>query len=296
MVDNIRRIVAGRENQDAYAEAFLKYGVVAVGWDVGDISKKNGDQIEKMAEAEGYDNPQEAKSVLLRFRDDIAIGDPVIAYKSPNTIVAVGRIVSDYYYDDKDNLGSSKGLHYPYKRKVEWREKPRMFDRMFLPEDFRTGVSIPGAFKTLKYDFSIIEKELDKVPEEAEKEKVLEVESEEQMRLYFKNNIKQLEPDLIALDERDTSVGQVDILAKAGDFWVVIELKRNASDSAVGQLLGYMGAIKEAKNTDKVRGIIIAENITNRVKKAIDFLNTFDLNILLYTCELRFVAKKVIAD
>lgn len=280
--------MAGHENQDAYAEAFLKHGVVAIGWDVGDISKMNGDQIEKKAKAEDYGNPQEAKSVLLRFRDKISIGDPVIAYKSPNTIVAVGRIVSDYYYDDKDNLGSSKGLCYPHKRKVEWREKPRMFDRMFLPEDFRTVVSIPGTFKTLGYDFSIIEKELNKVPDEAEKEKVLEVESEEQMRLYFKNNIKQLEPDLVTLDERDTSVGQVDILAKARDFWVVIEIKRNASDSTVGQLLGYINAVKEEKNTDKVRGIIIAESITDRVKKAI-----VGLNITMYTCELRFVAKKV---
>ena len=80
MVDNIRRIVAGRENQDAYAEAFLKYGVVAVGWDVGDISKMNGDQIEKMAEAEGYDNPQEAKSVLLRrcFQSTMSTINPAI--------------------------------------------------------------------------------------------------------------------------------------------------------------------------------------------------------------------------
>jgi len=295
MGDNIHRIVAGDKNQDAYTEEFLKVGVVAVGWDeVGNISYLSEEQLAKACEK--YDNPKEAKSVLLRFRDKIKIGDPVIAYKSPNTIIAVGRITSEYFFDDKDNLGSSKALGYPHKRWVTWREKPRVFDRNFLPDDFSSLVSIPGALKTLEYDFSVIEKELDKVPEEAEKEKVLDVESEEQMRLYFKNNIKQLEPDLVALDERDTSVGQVDILAKAGDFFVIIELKRNAADSAIGQLLGYMGAIKEDKTTDKVRGIIIAESITNRIKKAIEFLNTFDLNISLYTCKLKFVAKKVIVD
>lgn len=289
MTDKIHRIVTGHENQDAYAEAFLKHGVVAIGWNVGDISNMKGDEIEKRVREKGYSNPQEGKNVLLRFRDTIAIGDAVIAYKSPNTIVAMGRIVGDYYYDDKDNLGSSKGLNYPHKRKVEWRDKPRMFNRMYLPEDFRTLVSIPGTFKTLEYDFSIIEKEIDKTPEEEEKEKTLEVESEERMRLYFKNNIKELEPDLISVDERDTSIGQVDILAKANDFWVVIEVKRNASDSVVGQLLGYINAIKEEKNTDKVRGIIVAETITDRVKKAIA-----GLNITVYVCELRFVAKKVI--
>lgn len=288
MADNIHRIIAGHENQDAYAEAFLKHGVVAIGWYMGDISKMDGPEIEKEAKARGYSNPQEGKNVLLRFRDKVAIGDPVIAYKSPNTIVAVGRIVSDYYYDNKDNLGSPKGLQYAHRRKVEWREKPRMFDRNFLPEDFRNVVSIPGTFKTLEYDFSVIEQELDKIPDEAEKEKVIEVESEEQMRLYFKSNISELEPGLVALEERDTSVGQVDIMAKAGDLWVVIETKQNASDSAVGQLLGYVNAVKEDKNTDKVRGIILAGTITDRVKKAVK-----GLNIALYTCKLKFEAKKV---
>lgn len=291
MGDSIHRIVAGHENQEAYAEAFLKHEVVAIGWDVGDITTMDGDEIEKMAKAKGYKNPQQAKNVLLRFRDNIARGDPVIAYKTENIVVAVGRIIGDYYYDNKDNLGSPKGLDFPHKRKVEWREKPRMFNRAYLPEDFRDHVCIRGTFITLSYDFSIIEKELNEVPEEATIRKGLEVESEEQIRLYFKNNIEQLEPDLVALGERDTSVGQVDILAKAGDFWVVIEVKRYASDSVVGQLLGYINAIKEEENTDKVRGIIIAESISDRVKKAI-----VGLNITMYTCELKFVAKKVMVD
>lgn len=294
MVDNIHRIVAGHEKQELYADEFLKTEVVAVGWGkVGDISDLTAEQLQAECEKYDYENPTEAKNVLLRFRDKIKVGDPVIAYKSPNTVIAIGRIVGDkYFYNDKDYLGSLKELAYPHKWKVNWKEKPRMFDRNFLPDDFSSLVSIPGTFKTLKYDFSTIEEELDKVPEETKKQKVLEVESEEQMRLYFKNNVKQIEPDLTIIDERDTSVGQADILAKENDVWVVIELKRNASDSSVGQLLGYMSAIKEDKNTDRIRGIIIAESISDRVKKAIDLLNTLNLKISLYTCELKFVTKK----
>ena len=168
MLENIHRIVAGHERQDAYAEAFLRYGVVAVGWHMDDISNMTGEEIEKQASMRKYRNPKVAKDTLLRFRDKINIGDPVIAYKSPNTIVAVGRITSDYFYDNKDDLGSSDGLHFCHKRKVNWREKPRMFDRIFLPEDFRNVVSIPGTFKTLQYDFSKIEKTLDNVPETTE--------------------------------------------------------------------------------------------------------------------------------
>jgi len=125
MLENIHRIVAGHERQDAYAEAFLRYGVVAVGWHMDDISNMTGEEIEKQASMRKYGNPKEAKHVLLRFRDKINIGDPVIAYKSLNTIVAVGRITSDYFYDNKDDLGSLQGLWYCHKRKVNWREKPR---------------------------------------------------------------------------------------------------------------------------------------------------------------------------
>lgn len=165
MLENIHRIVTGHEKQDLYAEAFLKYNVVAVGWYMDDISNMRSEEIEKQAEIRGYDNPKEGRHVLLRFRDKIEIGDPVIAYRSPNTIVAVGKIVSDYFYDNKCDLGSAEGLCYPHMRKVNWREKPRMFDRIFLPEDFRNIVSIPGTFKTLQYDFSKIERALDNVPE-----------------------------------------------------------------------------------------------------------------------------------
>lgn len=164
MLENIHRIVAGHERQDAYAEAFLNDHVVAVGWYMDDISNMSGEEIEGQAEAQGYDNPKEARNVLLRFRDKIEIGDPVIAYRSPNTIVAVGRIASKYYYDNKSNLGSQDGLHYPHMRKVDWREKPRYFDRSLLPEDFRNIVCIAGTFKTLKYDFTAIEKVLGNAP------------------------------------------------------------------------------------------------------------------------------------
>ncbi len=127
MTGRIHRIVAGHQNQDAYAKAFLKYGVVAIGWDIGDISKMDDDEIEDAIKKGNFDQKLSyIKKVLLDFKDKTRIdkGDYVIAYKSPNTVVAVGKIDGDYYYNDEDNLGSPTGLNYPNKRRVKWMEKP----------------------------------------------------------------------------------------------------------------------------------------------------------------------------
>lgn len=57
--------------------------------------------------------------------------------------------------------------------------------------------------------------------------------------------------------------GFIDLLAKAyfGDKWLIVELKRNnASDDTVGQLLRYMGWVKEnlADEAHEVHGLILA--------------------------------------
>ncbi len=48
--------------------------------------------------------------------------------------------------------------------------------------------------------------------------------------------------------------------------FVVIELKAGkAKDSAIGQLLGYIGCLNQEKNTDGTRGILIASDFDQRV-------------------------------
>ncbi len=67
-------------------------------------------------------------------------------------------------------------------------------------------------------------------------------------------------------------VGIIDCLAidKNKDL-VVIELKRNSTDQTLGQILRYMGWVNEnlCKNSQKVKGIIIAESKDNRLDYAL---------------------------
>ncbi|RSN76296.1 DUF91 domain-containing protein [Candidatus Methanodesulfokora washburnensis] len=78
-----------------------------------------------------------------------------------------------------------------------------------------------------------------------------------------------------------TSVGRIDFLTKdkkTGDF-VVIELKcGKATDSALAQVLRYMGWVKENLAEEKnVRGLILAEGIDDRLKYAIKFVSNVEV-------------------
>ena len=85
-------------------------------------------------------------------------------------------------------------------------------------------------------------------------------------------NLKRLFPKLKYFDEEEQipkngqydtqTVGIMDMLCidDKGDF-VIIEIKRQASDKTIGQILRYMGWTKEelCKDGQKVKGIIVAE-------------------------------------
>lgn len=66
-------------------------------------------------------------------------------------------------------------------------------------------------------------------------------------------------------------IGPIDILAKdkkSGEF-VVIELKKNqSSDDTVGQILRYMGWVKEKLSNTNVRGIVVAGKYDERLDYA----------------------------
>ncbi len=73
-------------------------------------------------------------------------------------------------------------------------------------------------------------------------------------------NLDEIEPGLNLLERQlSTPAGRLDLLCmdRAGQY-VVVELKRaQGTDQVVGQILRYMGWVKDHYRTDKFRGIII---------------------------------------
>lgn len=97
---------------------------ICIGWsvlgDLSDIESREqlsdvyGEKIEKNSRGKGQDVGQ-----VWRFLHDMSIGDYVIF--AENSVFHIGRIESDYYYDDSENPNQS--ADYTNNRKVKWLKK-----------------------------------------------------------------------------------------------------------------------------------------------------------------------------
>jgi hypothetical protein len=136
-------------------------------------------------------------------------------------------------------------------------------------------------------------------PEEREQEFAYE----KDLQQFLAKNLGLIEPGLqLYEDEEDPNITglefpvedrRIDILAtdKSGDY-VVVELKvSKGHERVVGQLLRYMGWIKQnlANTNQKVRGVIIAREISEDLKLATSVVH--DVRLLEY--ELRVTLHEV---
>jgi len=282
------RIVTHHENPEKAAQLFAEQGLVAVGFDIGNPEGKNRDQLKELFINEWGSSEQEAASAaagLLRFRDEIEIGDIVLAYQPVNMIALVGTVEGGWEYNTKNVIGDPDGeIAYPNQRKVRWWDKPRAFHRRYLPQDLSEKVKLPGTIHIFEYDLAKLKESLEKIPSDEVEEKAVEAVDEDEIKEYLETHPTQLEEGLVIVKrEHKLSVGTVDFFAKDGHGMdTLIEVKIKADDSVVGQLLGYMQAHREAQAKD-VRGIVVAERFTERCKKAVK-----GLNVTLYECRKTF--------
>ncbi|MEM6257440.1 MAG: endonuclease NucS domain-containing protein [Planctomycetota bacterium] len=212
----------------------------------------------------------------------------------------VGRIKSDYYYAKDEIL--------PHRRDVEWLDKPVRREDMSQALKYSTG-SIGTVSNITKYA-----EEIDKliggskpaavVSEEGEiiedpsvfaMEKHLEdflVRNWKQTELGKKYNIFEEDGEIVG-QQYPTDTGPIDILAvsKNKKTLLVVELKRGrASDAVVGQVLRYMGYVKEelAEKGQTVKGMVIALEDDQKLRRALAMVDTVDY----YRYEVSFTLKR----
>ncbi len=101
------------------------------------------------------------------------------------------------------------------------------------------------------------------------KEKHLEDELEQNIKLLGEQGLKIISEGR----QYKTDVSYIDLLCKDADGYVVVELKRGRTeDEAVGQVLRYMGWVRDNLSVDKtVRGLIVVafEGVTEKLRKAV---------------------------
>lgn len=101
---------------------------------------------------------------------------------------------------------------------------------------------------------------------------------EKDLKNYLAKNPSVIEAGLKLIEkgkEFDAQqAGRIDLLCKDKDgSYVVVELKKGKSgDAVVGQILRYMGWVKENFKTNKIRGIIIVYEVDEKLDLAVKLL------------------------
>lgn len=112
---------------------------------------------------------------------------------------------------------------------------------------------------------------------------------ESQLEEFIIRNIEKLEDGLI-VEKQQYKIGanKMDLLCiDKNRNYVIVEIKnRLRSDEVVGQILRYMGCLKEYKKIDKVRGIIIAPETDRNLDYAVS--NLSDVSVKYFKLNIEF--------
>ena len=220
-----------------------------------------------------------ACGALWTVSKGIKQGDTILSPNGEGSYY-VGEVVSNYYY--------APGQVLPHRRKVAW--STTLISRDDMSDSLRHSAGSIGTVSNISQHHEelknlcegnaparlISNEETAENPSVFGLEKHLEeflIKNWNQLDLAKKYKVYEEDGELVG-QQYETDTGKIDILAesKDGKELLVIELKKDeASDSAVGQILRYMGYIKEqvAEKDQVVKGLIIAYDDNIRIKRAL---------------------------
>jgi restriction system protein len=304
---NYVRVMLGRRSM--YAEACLSGGFIGVDFDIDqDLTKELPDDWRQFNAKQRplllSKKPEMSKvgaglacGFVWTVAKGIKRGDMVLS-PDGNGYYRVGEILGDYYY--------AKGEILPHRRKVAWLDIK--IDRADMSESLRNSSGSIGTVSNITAHFEELEKLLngstqtiistnDKNVEDPSAfalEKHLEdflVQNWNQTELGQQYDIFEEDGERVG-QQYLTDTGPIDVLAikKDKSEILIVELKRGrASDMVVGQVLRYMGYVKQelAEDIQKVRGVIIALEDDVRIKRALAM--TPDISFYRYEVNFKLI-------
>lgn len=262
---------------------WLEQDIVTTGWGgVGDFSKYDRDGFQNEDPSDQY--------VLSKFvgyhEEGMTEGDVVIAYAPvKGHVVGIGK-VGEIRYDedhswihlDEQRAIEAKVVDHYYQRPIDWFDwgtpvKVTELSKRFQvhgADQLTTGITLNryGTLATHQDRIETLVEEVIQCEPIKPTRDVFGPQDESGIQEWIVNNIRELGLEK-PKTEVHTSVGRMDVLATSEDGETIIEIKHGtAGDSALGQLLGYIGARREESSTS-VNGILVADGFTSRVKKAV---------------------------
>jgi len=313
------------ETFDAAWNFDLNNNTIALGWvELGDVSNLSRKELEKRYE-ETYKNENKAKAVITKdinalwaFYHEIQEGDVIIARRGRKQILSTGKVIGKAYYDSekgKLRIAGKRGYSYSNFISVEWDRKEYIFDNQVF--SFYTIYEIPKERFDNFISGSVSKIENKVINEEDEEEKEITLaETEFVLEKYLEDFIVSnfdsiFNNELVLYKDPDGNLGQqypiisedgkifgkIDILAmeKHTKDFVVIELKKGKeSDPVIGQILRYIGWVKENLCEEKqtVKGIVICQKIDQKLIYAVQPLANL-IKIKLYKIDFKLIDTKI---
>lgn len=277
----------------------LENEVISIGWELGDISQMNRDQLIKSLSSKYPEKPQQSISLIANmlwsFYHEIKKGDYVIARRGRKAIAAVGQVVEEAQYKS----GFNPDISHTNFLKVSWNKDPRnkVFPTIIFPMYTLTEIDEADFLQYVEGTGVSPEKGELSTPLVDESSFVLEKYLEEfivsNFNTIFKGQINIFEDSEGNKGQQyNTEIGSIDILAEelSSNSFVVIELKKGRpSDQVVGQILRYMGWVKQnlCTNSQSVKGIVICHEDDVKLKFALEMVNNVDVKYYRVSFELR---------
>lgn len=288
------------EHFDKVWQFDLANNIITIGWQqLGDISNMSREEL-SIAIASTYpDKTPTAKvrlgNLLWIFYHEILPGDSIIARRGRKTLAAVGKVNQSAFYAP----GKSSFHDHTNFLGVLWQGQPR--DKVFPDIVFPMITLSELSFE--QYNNFLESSGAKPIPpEDSEKtediedfylEKYLEEFIVSNFQTIFKGELKIYEDE----DKNDgqqyvTDIGPIDILAfepKTNSF-VVIELKKGRpSDQVIGQILRYMGWVKQnlCLAGQAVKGLVICRDPDPKLSYALEMINNIDVRYYSVSFKLR---------
>ena len=171
--------------------------------------------------------------------------------------LVIDACVSEGTFPSYEKLTSLVRQHFPTSK---WKKSHYSWYKSQIKTG---GIVVPGISSEMRE-----EDPDDQIETEVEESIEASLSLERDLHSYLATRVSEIESSLTLVEngvEYQTEAGRVDLLARDREnHTVVIELKAGkAKDSALGQLLGYMGCLSASGTT--VRGILVASSFDSRV-------------------------------
>jgi restriction system protein len=292
------------EKFESVWEFDLANNVISIGWSgLGNVLEMSEDELNDSVARKYPDKPPQTKSLisnmLRAFYREIRPGDMVIARRGRKILSAVGKVTQNAVWSPNKN---PKVDHAGYLG-IEWQTSPRdrEYGSIVFPMHTLTETS-DDEFKKL---LLAADPEIDGVKAVGSTTDVIEDASvfvlEKYLEEFIVSNFNTIFEGALKIyketEDNDgqqytTDIGPIDILAveNESNSFVVIELKKGRpSDQVIGQLLRYMGWVKEKLCMDgqAVKGLVICQDQDKKPTYALKMVSNIDVRYYTVSFSLR---------